>query len=86
MSPVNIWRYKSGYFILLLLLLLLLLLSLFASLYADLPSFLPPSLITGDSHMPGFVLELNNTTVYLLELSVSFVSNITVSSDRKAAN
>ena len=56
-----------------------------ASLYADLPSFPSPSLITGDSPRPDLVLGLNNTTVYLLELTVGFESNIKVNSDRKAA-
>ena len=56
-----------------------------ASLYADLPSFPSPSLITGDSLRPDLVFVLNNTTVYLLELTVSFESNIKVNSERKAA-
>ena len=56
-----------------------------ASLYADLPSFPSPSLITGDSLRPDLVLVLNNTTVYLLELTVGFQSNNKVNSDRKAA-
>ena len=56
-----------------------------ATLYADLPSFSSPSLITGDSLRSDLVLVLNNTTVYLLELTVGFESNIKVNSDRKAA-
>ena len=56
-----------------------------ASLYADLPSFPSPSLITGDSLRPDLILVLNNTTVYLLELTVGFESNIKVNSDHKAA-
>ena len=56
-----------------------------ASLYADLPSFPSPSSITGDSLRPDLVLVLNNTTVYLLELTVGFESNIKVNSERKAA-
>ena len=56
-----------------------------ASLYADLPSFPSPSLISGDSLRPDLVLVLNNATVYLLELTVGFESNIKVNSDRKAA-
>ena len=55
------------------------------SLYADLPSFPSPSLITGDSLRPDLVFVLNNTTVYLLELTVGFESNIKVNSERKAA-
>ena len=34
---------------------------------------------------PGLVFVLNNTTVYLLELTVGFESNIKVNSERKAA-
>ena len=56
-----------------------------ASLYAGVPSFPSPSLITGDSLRPDLALVLNNTTVYLLELTVSFESNIKVNSDCKAA-
>ena len=56
-----------------------------ASLYADLPSFPSQSLITGDSLRPDLVLVLNNTTVYLLELTVGFESNIKVNSDCKPA-
>ena len=56
-----------------------------ASLYVDLPSFPSLTLISGDSLRPDLVLVLNNTTVYLLELTVGFESNIKVNSDRKAA-
>ena len=52
-----------------------------SSLYADLPSFPSPSLITGDSLRPDLVLVLNSATVYLLELTVSFESNMTINSD-----
>ena len=52
-----------------------------ASLYADLPSSPSPSLVIGDSFRPDLVLVLNNTTMYLLELTVSFESNIKVNSD-----
>ena len=55
------------------------------SLFADLPSFPSPSLVTGDSIRPDLVLMLNNTPVYLLELTVGFESNITINSDRKLA-
>ena len=53
------------------------------SLFADLPSFPSPSLVTGDSLRPDLVLILNNTSVYLLELTVGFESNIAINSDRK---
>jgi len=55
------------------------------SLFADLPSFPSPSLVTGDSLRPDLVLILNYTSVYMLELTVGFESNITVNSDRKLA-
>ena len=55
------------------------------SLFADLPSFPSPSLVTGDSLRPDLVLILNNTSVYLLELTVGFESNIAMNSDRKLA-
>ena len=55
------------------------------SLFADLPSFPSPSLITGDSLRPDLVLVLNNTSVYLLELTFGVESKITINSDRKAA-
>ena len=53
------------------------------TLFADLPSFPSPSLVTGDSLRPDLVLILNNTFVYLLELTVGFESNIAINSDRK---
>ena len=55
------------------------------SLFADLPSFPSPSLVTGDSLRPDLVLILNNTSVYLLELTVGFESNIAINNDRKLA-
>ena len=55
-----------------------------SSLYADLPNFPSPSLITGDSLRPDLVLVLNNASVYVLELTVGFESNIKINSDRKA--
>ena len=55
------------------------------SLFADRPSFPSPSLVTGDSLRPDLVLILNGTSVYMLELTVGFESNITINSDRKLA-
>ena len=53
-------------------------------MYADLPSFPSPSSITGDSLRPDLVLVLNSTTVYLLDLTVGFDSNIKINSERKS--
>ena len=55
-----------------------------SSLDTDFPIFSSPSLITGDSLRPDLMLVLNNTTVYVLELTVGFESNIKLNSDRKA--
>ena len=55
-----------------------------SSFYADLPIFPSPSLITGDSLRPDLVLVLNNASVYVLELTVGFESNVKIDSDRKA--
>ena len=54
-------------------------------LYTDLPSFLSPSVITGDSLRPDLVLISNNSTLYTLELTLEFESNIRINSDRKAS-
>ena len=54
-------------------------------LYAGLPSFLSPSVITGDSLRPDLVLISNNSTLYILELTLGFESNIQINSDRKAS-
>ena len=55
------------------------------SLYADLPSFLSPSIITGDSLRPDLVL-VTDTSLYILELTVGFESNLQINSDRKKVN
>ena len=52
------------------------------SLYADLPSFLSPSIITGDSLKPYLVM-VTDTSLYILELTVGFKSNLQINSDRK---
>ena len=53
-------------------------------LYADLPFFSSPSLITGDSLRPDLVLISPDNTLYLLELTVGFETNIEKNSIRKA--
>ena len=52
-----------------------------SSLCVDFPIFPSPSLMTGDSLRPDLVLALNNATVYVLELTVGFESNISLNSD-----
>ena len=56
-----------------------------SSLFAELPIFPSPSLITVESLLPDFILVLNNTSAYVLELNVGFESNIKTNSDRTAA-
>ena len=54
-----------------------------SSLFADSPNFPSPSLIPVDSLCPDLVLVLNNASVYVLELTVGFESNIKINSDRQ---
>ena len=54
-------------------------------MYADIPSFLSPSFITGDSLRPNLVLITKNSTLYILELTLGFESNIEFNSGRKAS-
>ena len=54
------------------------------SICADLPTFLSPSLVTGDSLRPDLLLITKNKTLYILELTIGFETNIQVNSDRKA--
>ena len=53
------------------------------SIYADLPSFLSPSFITGDSLRPDLALLIDNSSLYIIELTVGFESNVQINSDRK---
>ena len=54
------------------------------SLYADLPFFSSPSVITGDSLRPDLALISPDNTLYLIELTVGFETNIEKNSNRKA--
>ena len=54
-------------------------------LYADLNSFLPPSIITGNSFRPDLNLLTNDNILYVLELTIGFETNIKINSDRKAS-
>ena len=53
------------------------------SIYADLPSFLSPSFITGDSLRPDLALLIDNSSLYIIELTVGFESDVQINSDRK---
>ena len=52
--------------------------------YADLPFFPSPSLITGDSLRPDLALIAPDNSLYVLELTVGFETNIEINSNRKA--
>ena len=54
------------------------------SIYVDHPAFLSPSLVTGDSLRSDLLLITKNKTLYILELTIGFETNIKVNSDRKA--
>ena len=54
------------------------------TLFTDLPSFASPSLITGESLRPDLVLISQDKTLYLLELTVGFETNILINSKRKS--
>ena len=54
------------------------------SVCADLPSFMSPSLITGDSLRPDLLLLTGNKVLYILELTLSFETNIQANSERNA--
>ena len=54
------------------------------SIYADLPAFLSPSLVTGGSLRPDLLLITKNKTLYILELTIGFETNIQVNRDRRA--
>ena len=74
------WRHNS---------VLLYLANTFSSLkqctvYADLPSFLSPCLITGEYLRPDLLLLTENKSLYILELTLGFETNIQINSNRKA--
>ena len=52
--------------------------------YADLPFFPSPSLITGDSLRPDLTLIAPDNSLYVLELTVGFETNIEINSNCKA--
>ena len=54
------------------------------TVYADLPSFLSSCFITGESYRPDLLLLTDKNLLYILELTVSFETNMQNNSDRKA--
>jgi hypothetical protein len=56
-----------------------------SSIYADLPGFKSPSVLTGDSHRPDLLLSTSKNSLYMLELTVGFESNLQNNVTRKKA-
>ena len=56
-----------------------------AQLYADLPGFKCPSIITGDTFRPDLLLLTRNKSLYVVELTVGFETNLHNNVDRKNA-
>ena len=45
-------------------------------LYADVPGFKSPSIITGDTYRPDLLLSLSNGSLYVVELTVGYETNL----------
>ena len=52
-------------------------------LYSDLPGYLSPSIISGDNFRPDLLLILLSHCLYVLELTISYESNLYANSVRK---
>ena len=51
--------------------------------YVDLPQYLSPSLVTGDDLRLDMLISTPSNTIYVLELSVGFETNLDNNADRK---
>jgi hypothetical protein len=49
-----------------------------SKLYVDLSGFITPSVITGDQLRPDLLLAIENKVLYVLELTVGFETNLTL--------
>ena len=56
-----------------------------SSLYADVPRFKSPSIITGDAYRPDLLLSLSNGSLYVVELTVGYETNLENNVKRKKA-
>ncbi|CAB3992804.1 Hypothetical predicted protein, partial [Paramuricea clavata] len=55
------------------------------ALYADVPGFKSPSIITGDTYRPDLLLSLSNDSLYVVELTVGYETNLENNVNRKKA-
>ena len=53
-----------------------------SSLYVDLPGFLSPCIITGDQLRPDMLLSTGRTTLFVIELTVGFETNLNCNAER----
>ena len=56
-----------------------------AQIYADLPGFRTPSIISGDTYRPDLLLLTPDDTLYIVELTVGFETNLHNNVERKKA-
>ena len=54
-----------------------------STLYVDLPGFLSPCILTGDLLRPDLLFCIGTATIYIVELTVGFETNININADRK---
>ena len=54
-----------------------------AKSFADIPGFLSTSVITRDDLRPDLLLSLSNKSLYILELTVGYESNLVSNAERK---
>ena len=55
-------------------------------MYADIPGFLSPYIVTGDHLWPDMLLSIGSATIYIIELTVGFETNINLNAERKKDN
>ncbi|CAB4037035.1 Hypothetical predicted protein [Paramuricea clavata] len=56
-----------------------------SALYAEVPGFKSPSIITGDTYRPDLLLSLSNGSLYVVELTVGYETNLENNVNRKKA-
>ena len=54
-----------------------------AKIFADTPGFLSTSIISGQGLRPALLLSLSNKSLYILELTVEYESNLRSNAERK---
>ena len=54
-----------------------------STMYADLPGFLSPCIVTGDHLRPDMLISTDSASIYIIELTVGFETNINLNAERK---